>query len=81
MHQNTKNRIASFETNHFSTYVLTEKVDENNNADTITVDADAGTNNNNPQTGDNIIFFAGMLIIALIGIPVTDRLRKSCKTK
>lgn len=57
-------------------------------------DTNIGTNNNNtgntnnnaessknPQTGDNILFFIGMLLVALIGVIVTTKLRKYCKTK
>lgn len=55
-----KDGFATFTTNHFSIYTLTEKVD-----DTAT--------GNNPQTSDNILFFVGMLLVAVVGVTVTTK--------
>ncbi len=89
-----KDGFASFETDHFSTYVLAEKVEEDNNTDdTDSGNANTGnptgsgssseeTNNNhtatgkNPQTGDNIILFVAVLVIAVVGILTTTILKK-----
>lgn len=38
-------------------------------------------NLNNPKTGDNILIFVGILIISIIGILVTTKLRKNIKNK
>lgn len=85
-----KDGIASFETDHFSTYVLAEKEekqeendDNDNNINNNTNDNNAGNtnpdNSKNPQTGDNIIFFIGMLFISLIGITVTTKIGNKTK--
>ena len=89
-----KDGIAAFETNHFSTYVLAEKEDKqeensnNNNEGNITENTNTESKDNdntnlenikNPQTGDNIIFFVGMLAISLIGITVTTKIENKRK--
>lgn len=59
---------------------------DNNNTESTDIQ-DTGSNNNNtstgnnPQTGDNILCFVGMLLIAVIGITVTTKIRKYSKTK
>ena len=57
-----KDGMAVFETNHFSTYVLAEKV--------------PGTLKNNPETSDNMLFAAGMLVISMAGIIIANKYRK-----
>jgi len=52
----------------------------------ISEDNSASNNNdkptgNNPQTSDNIIFFVGIFLVAVIGITATIRFRKKYKTK
>lgn len=62
---------------------------ENNREDNKDEDTNTGNtntdkntdNSKNPQTGDNILFFVGMLFISVIGVIVTTRFRKYCKTK
>ena len=62
---------------------------ENNREDNKDEDTNTGNtntdkntdNSKNPQTGDNILFFVGMLFISVIGVIVTIRFRKYCKTK
>lgn len=39
------------------------------------------SNSKSPKTGDNILGFVGMLIIAIIGIVVTSVLKKKNKVK
>ena len=39
------------------------------------------SNSKSPKTGDNILVFVGMLIIAIIGIVVTNVLKKKNKVK
>ena len=87
-----KDGYAIFKTNHFSVYTLAEngnnnnenngntKINNNNNTNT---DAKANNTNNSksPKTGDNILVFVGMLTIAIIGIVVTNVLKKKNKAK
>ena len=59
-------------------------IEDNKDEDTNTgnTNTDKNTDNSkNPQTGDNILFFVGMLFISVIGVIVTIRFRKYCKTK
>lgn len=89
-----KDRYAIFKTNHFSVYTLAENKIENrnnnneNNGNTgININTNTNTNtkvNNtsnskSPKTGDNILVFVGMLIIAIIGIVVTSVLKRKIK--
>ena len=53
-----KDGYASFETNHFSTYVLAEKIDTNVENNTI----------KNPNTGDNIILYVSSMILSFVGL-------------
>lgn len=50
----------------------------NNNTNTETNNT---SNSKNPRTGDNILVFVGMLTIAIIGIVVTNVLKKKHKAK
>jgi len=36
---------------------------------------------NNPKTGDNILLFIGMFFVAVIGLTITVKCRKKCKTE
>lgn len=54
------------------------EINNNNNTNTETNNK---TNSKNPRTGDNILVFVGMLIIAIIGIVVTSVLKKKNKVK
>ena len=59
-------------------------IEDNKDEDTNTgnTNTDKNTDNSkNPQTGDNILFFVGMLFISVIGVIVTTKFRKYCKTK
>ena len=64
-----------------------EEQPDNNDNNTRNTDTNPGANNNNittgnnPQTSDNILFFVGMLFIAVIGITVTTKFRNYYKTK
>jgi len=61
-----------------------EQINNNNNNSENT---SSGANNNsretvkNPQTGDNILFFVGMFLTAVISLAVTTIFRKVYKTK
>ena len=66
--------IANFKTNHFSTYIISEKVD-NEIIDSIILE-------NNPQTGDNIILYVSILggsVVAIIAIVIYLKFKKSAK--
>ena len=54
------------------------EINNNNNTNTETNNK---TNSKNPRTGDNILVFVGMLTIAIIGIVVTNVLKKKNKAK
>ena len=54
------------------------KINNNNNTNTETNNK---TSSKNPRTGDNILVFVEMLIIAIIGIVVTSVLKKKNKVK
>ena len=47
--------FATFETDHFSTYILTEAI--SNNSEVV-----------NPETGDNIVLYVSIGVISLVGI-------------
>ena len=54
----------------------------NNNTNTNTnTKANNTSNSKSPKTGDNILVFVGILIIAIIGIVVTNVLKKKNKVK
>lgn len=98
-----KDGMVLFETAHFSTYVLAEKITEdinvgnntdvNNTVENNTTENNIGSNSNiedknnniatgkNPPTGDNILFFIGMLFVGVIGIILIDRSEKNYKIK
>ncbi len=58
---------------------------ENNGNTGININTNTKVNNTSnsksPKTGDNILVFVGMLIIAIIGIVVTSVLKKKNKVK
>ena len=56
-----KDGIVSFETDHFSTYIVSEKIVENTNTTP------------NPNTGDNILIVVATLMISMAGVVVTIR--------
>jgi len=73
-----KDGIASFETDHFSTYALAEV---NNSGNNVAVNDNKNeTGNKNPQTGDNVVFFLVMLVVSVIGITFTTKLKKDLKS-
>jgi len=51
-----ENGNASFETNHFSTYILSEKINTNNSGEVV------------PATNDNIITYVVLGLVAVIGL-------------
>ena len=55
---------AVVSTDHFSIYIVAEDMEGSK------------TEIDNPETGDNIIFFVGMMFIAVIGIAVTTKYTK-----
>lgn len=57
---------ATFETNHFSTYIITEKIE---NEDALTI--------SNAQTGDNIGFYAIMLGMGIGGVAIVFQKRQN----
>lgn len=88
-----KDGYAIFKTKHFSIYTLAESEVENGNNNENNGNTEINDNNNentetnntsnskNPRTGDNILVFVGMLTIAIIGIVVTNVLKKKHKAK
>lgn len=88
-----KDGYAIFKTKHFSIYTLAESEVENGNNNENNGNTEINDNNNentetnntsnskSSKTGDNILVFVGMLIIAIIGIVVTSVLKKKNKVK
>ena len=69
----TTNTIT-FKTKSFSSYAIATKTAS------TTVDTE-NTTSNNPTTGDNIILFIALFVIATLGIAITIKLNKNCKVR
>lgn len=74
------------ETNQVEDSTIITKNENTNNNTTIDNKSNVANNTtsittNNPQTGDNIIYFFGVFGISLIGILITTKFRKNYKNK
>ena len=66
-----ENNIATFETNHFSTYILAEKANALNETNASGENTNAESENTiNPPTGDNILVYYIALIVSVVLLTV-----------
>lgn len=73
-----ENNTATFETNHFSTYILAEKAITSNGVNTTNQNTNVeGDNETNPPTSDNVVLYYTLFIISIALLTLVRVSKKS----